>query len=122
MDNLGDKSVCKSCLRVIVYNGRHWVHVGHTPRHPATPTAGMTPRTWEYGTRLSVVVADVIPGASMSGVICFDVNDELRKEAFLLLQRSDSPTPPKDARAVIVFTQGGPTGGYWKFEHEEATA
>jgi hypothetical protein len=37
MENLGTRSLCNSCKKPIYHNGKIWVHVEGSPRHPALP-------------------------------------------------------------------------------------
>jgi len=35
---LGQKDICRSCGKEIIWKGRYWEHVHYTPRHPGLPS------------------------------------------------------------------------------------
>lgn len=76
----------------------------------------MTPRTWPYGTTLEFTVDDVNHRGSLVIVIGKDENGE----GHCMITEWDDM---KDVRVSdvcrIVFTEGGPTGGYWRIETED---
>ncbi|MDB6017705.1 MAG: hypothetical protein JWR19_2194 [Pedosphaera sp.] len=65
-------------------------------------------RTWVYGTQFRCKVVASFP--SMIMVEAAGIN-----EAFSLVGHGVFPLPPVGSMGLITFTQGGPTGGYWKF-------
>lgn len=73
----------------------------------------MLARTWPYGTRKAVVVADAGIEKGQNFAIC--VEECQGGEGFVLLGMSKAVQ--KGAKGYIEFKQGGPTGGYWEF-HE----
>lgn len=68
-------------------------------------------RTWPYGTEKKVKVEY----ASNALIICVEGN-----EAFLLVRHADIEIPCAGAEVVIVFMEGGPTGGYWKIKRQDS--
>jgi hypothetical protein len=73
-------------------------------------------RTWPYGTVKQVTVF-AFNRCYHQGKRCtiLAVTAEDDKEAYLMVNGPDEPTRKKGDRGTITFTQGGPTGGYWKF-------
>lgn len=65
-------------------------------------------RTWPYGTKKNVEVVDV------AGSVLALIDDN--EEGFLLMWPQVESAPAKGDRGMITFTEGGPTGGYWKYE------
>lgn len=78
----------------------------------------MQTRTWPYGTRKSCEVMDVVRSGNTVGLICHADDDPADEAHVCIFNRKDTPeadtAKPKD-RGTLVFTQGGPTGGYWRF-------
>jgi hypothetical protein len=85
----------------------------------------MQTRTWPYGTAKQVIVRE-FKWASNRGqpVSILLVEDdwpvrEAYREAYVLLNDLMGQTEYQPGqRGTITFTQGGPTGGYWKFSPE----
>ena len=70
----------------------------------------MTTRTWPYGTVLEVKVVERVIAGGARALICTEPKSG---EGFVLFgDKSDAK--PGDT-GTITFTQGGPTGGYWKY-------
>lgn len=69
-------------------------------------------RTWPYGTVKKVKVEDVkrVSNGKSWLVMCIGIDDN---EGYMLLGELDGAV--KNETGEIVFTQGGPTGGYWKY-------
>jgi len=44
------------------------------------------------------------------------VMEPATKEAYLLVNGPDEPSYPEGTPGTITFLNGGPLGGYWKFE------
>lgn len=76
----------------------------------------MTARTWPYGTRKTgeVHVAEKckLPSGGSGSIVCVGVAGE--EQAFVLIQNQTEPVPDEGSIVTIEFTQGGPTGGYWR--------
>lgn len=68
----------------------------------------MIKRTWPYGTKKRVEVIHVEP--KVLGLV------DQQREGYLLALHGLDPLPVKGDQGIITFTQGGPTGGYWKYE------
>lgn len=72
-------------------------------------------RTWPYGTQHKAQIVYSVPTQHKTELVnviaC--ACDELR-EIFVLVQNPDEPNPEVGSIATIEFTQGGPTGGYWR--------
>lgn len=64
-------------------------------------------RTWPYGTQKNVKVMHASPRM----IMCAD-----QTEAYVLMRCGETTLPAVGSRVVIVFTPGGPTGGYWKLQ------
>lgn len=85
----------------------------------------MLARTWPYGTRKRVLVIGITEmylrpeGPKCPVVTAVDsdatVADADREGYFLF---GEEAKPAYGAEVTIVFTQGGPQGGYWKIEEE----
>jgi hypothetical protein len=67
----------------------------------------MNTRTWPYGTQKRVKVTHV----SGHCLVCIDEGDEVH-----MLIGIDTDGAKTSDVGIITFTQGGPMGGYWKFE------
>jgi len=74
----------------------------------------MLTRTWPYGTVKHCDVIDVIREPKFTLLICH-ADDDPSNEAHVCIYRPDDVTAEKGDRGRLVFTRGGPTGGYWKF-------
>lgn len=70
----------------------------------------MQKRTWPYGTRKTVLIAEVetLPGYGLF-VLAIDGD-----EGHILLGGGHDIKPEKARTAVMRFENGGPTRGYWK--------
>lgn len=66
-------------------------------------------RTWPYGTQKRVRVLGVEPA------MCMIVSDGI--EGYVLVDAIPEGVQDGDA-GTITFTEGGPLGGYWKFEKD----
>lgn len=79
----------------------------------------MLVRTWPYGTTKGAKVLDVqhTPSGRIK-VLVLEADDG---EGHILVENA-AQTPGVQAGDVgqIVFTKGGPTGGYWRFTQEAA--
>jgi len=69
----------------------------------------MQKRTWTYGTELDVKVFSATKTDIV--VICEKIN-----EGFILVNHGVKDLPKKDDEGKIIFTKGGPTGGYWSWK------
>lgn len=70
-------------------------------------------KTWPYGsTRHAEVVSVEESGTRLGKIVA--LKDELGEGHVLIGPSSSDPCEPTD-RGVLVFTQGGPTGGFWRF-------
>lgn len=74
----------------------------------------MIRQTWPYGTRIPVTIRNIEEGDSFVGIVCQEIGNE--KQAFVLLQRMDETDVEVNQHRTIVFTRGGPAGGYWKID------
>ena len=72
-----------------------------------------TTRTWPYGTRKNVTVIN--SGLARAGRVVL-ARETGTCEVFILVQGLEVWSPATDCEGVIVFSEGGPTGGYWRFE------
>jgi hypothetical protein len=80
----------------------------------------MHKRTWPYGTRKRVQVLSVSTTRFGRVVACAELDGE--REGFILMGGSPDVAKEGDV-GTIVFCQGGPTGGYWRYEADKtATA
>jgi len=66
-------------------------------------------RTWPYGTEYECKVIS----ASRSLIM---VHVPKTGEAFALVKHGVAALPLEGTKGKITFCQGGPTGGYWRFE------
>jgi hypothetical protein len=74
-------------------------------------------RTWPYGTTRKANVMSVVKGEA--GPIYVVLDD--RNEAHVLIGQVIEPNPRPGTDGTLTFVQGGPTGGYWKFEPNQKT-
>ena len=71
---------------------------------------------WSYGTRKQVKVLHAERIQWRGKTVCVvRVIEEKTTLNFVLMRRAAQTARPGD-RATITFTQGGPSGGYWKYE------
>ncbi len=63
-------------------------------------------RTWPYGTQKTVTVVH----SEKNALVC---REDATSEGFVLLGQGDVR---EGMPGTITFLEGGPTGGYWKFE------
>lgn len=70
-------------------------------------------RTWPYGTTRSGVVMSNLKTAT-NGVPVQLVRDDQREGHILTGDAIDSSATVHD-KGTLTFTNGGPTGGFWKF-------
>jgi len=66
-------------------------------------------RTWPYGTRKKVEVIGIESGA----LVCAALDGG--REGYVLFGRGNALADVGDT-GEIVFCEGGPMGGYWKYE------
>jgi len=82
----------------------------------------MQTRTWPYGTTKRVTVFAFNrcnhKGKRCTVLACTGDDD---KEAYLLVNGPEEPPQTKGTKGTITFTQGGPRGGYWKFQPDATT-
>lgn len=71
-------------------------------------------RTWPYGTTKQVQVLVAHQRVVM-------LRDKER-EGYVLLWPNLETMPTEGDYGVITFTEGGPTGGYWKYEASNTQA
>ncbi len=71
-------------------------------------------RTWPYGTRKTVKVERVDNRAEFAGTLAIE---ELKREGFIIINKHEenAVVPVKGGQFIIEFTEGGPTGGYWRY-------
>jgi len=70
----------------------------------------MITKTWPYGTTLRCVVVDCAKQFQC-------VVDE-RNEGHVLVGDAQDPTAKPGDTGTLTFTEGGPTGGFWKFQKD----
>lgn len=79
----------------------------------------MQTRTWPYGTAKRVQVLDVafclIRNVRTRVLTCVELEGE--REAHILVGDGGDEAVSMDV-GYIVFRQGGPTGGYWRYERD----
>lgn len=68
---------------------------------------GVFTRTWRYGTRFAVRV-DAVAGEVVTAF------HRVTGEGFLLVGGGHAIEPEPGKHYVIEFTEGGPTGGFWR--------
>jgi hypothetical protein len=68
----------------------------------------MIPKTWPYGTQRTGTLIDIVKGVQF-------VKDDQNEIHVLMTGAGDMDTKVGD-KGTLTFTQGGPTGGYWKFK------
>lgn len=68
----------------------------------------MITKTWPYGTTYEVVVIS-------STKLVLAVMEPISKEGFILAMHGLKELPKVGERGKIVFVEGGPTGGHWKY-------
>ena len=80
----------------------------------------MMTRTWPYGTTKHATITDVDSERTQSGkLVEFAIAVDSEGEGWVLLGRLCWEGEIKKGDVgVLVFTKGGPTGGYWKFKKE----
>jgi hypothetical protein len=79
-------------------------------------------RTWPYGTVKRVQVMEVITkvGASVAAIICAEIVEQEKPEAFILMMRPELVGHTrKGDQGTITFRPGGPTLGYWDYQGAE---
>jgi len=86
----------------------------------------MHTRTWPFGTTKPVIVlerkAARHKGHPIEVLLVKEIVTELKpNEAFVLIQKPTGIGDPGD-RGIIIFTEGGPSGGYWEFTRTETAA
>ena len=78
----------------------------------------MLTRTWPYGTAKRVKVLAVefamANGRRVRVMACEELGDT--SEAHIIVG-DDGDDAAAGEFGMIVFRQGGPTGGYWRYEH-----
>ena len=77
----------------------------------------MNTRTWPYGTRRVCKVLEDNPRVVREGkapVSILVVEDDAN-EAHIIIDGARDVAIAANATGEIVFTKGGPMGGYWKF-------
>lgn len=76
----------------------------------------MLTRTWPYGTTKPVQILSVSVTRFARIVTCAELDGD--REGFVLMGGSHDQA--KEG-GTIVFCQGGPTGGYWRYETNSST-
>lgn len=81
-----------------------------------TPIKTWNARTWPYGTVKKATVIHTILDSNPKAILV-KADDS---EGFLLIGEETFPKDLAiDDKGEITFTQGGPTGGYWKFTKDK---
>ena len=75
----------------------------------------MLTRTWPYGTRKSAIVRETKNFTDGMQVVV--IEEVGTREAFILHQLPQEIA--KGDTGEIAFTEGGPTGGFWRFTRDE---
>ncbi len=70
-------------------------------------------RTWEYGTRKPGQILSVMQRGTILALVFVEHGDD--QEAFTLFGGDAMRSVKEGDTGEIVFTKGGPTGGYWVF-------
>lgn len=80
----------------------------------------MQTRTWPYGTvkHVTVLKFSRCHAFGKPCTVTAVIEDKQCKcgEGFMLVDGPDEPERAPGTRGTITFTEGGPTGGYWKFQ------
>ena len=73
--------------------------------------------TVPFGTEVRVKVLDVFSMQMLSTIVCEGEVAAGRKEAFICMNGvpTEAILPKVGEEGRIVFTQGGPMGGYWHY-------
>lgn len=69
----------------------------------------MQQKTWPYGTEIKVEVLSA--DKNLIAVRGIEI-----KEGFFLMGHGVKNLPAKGDQGKIIFTKGGPTGGYWQWQ------
>jgi hypothetical protein len=72
-------------------------------------------KTWKYGTWKPCVVIERIASKRQVALIC-EADGEPRQAHACFYRPEDAPEARAGDRGVLVFTRGGPTGGFWRWE------
>lgn len=81
----------------------------------------MIEKTWPYGTkrRATVLKSNWRPeGLDPRAPAGQLLRDELNEGHLCVGEAADQSAQPGDT-GTLTFTEGGPTGGYWKFEKDK---
>lgn len=75
-------------------------------------------RTWPYGTKkhVEIISYDMPDDPMMKTLPIIVAKDHNSGEGFLLIGDKGADESKVGDLGTITFTQGGPLGGYWKFE------
>lgn len=74
----------------------------------------VTTKTWPYGTkRLGTVHINITTREGWVQLVIDDTN-----EAHVLVGGAGDRQAGQGDTGTLTFTEGGPTGGYWKFEKQ----
>lgn len=80
-------------------------------------------RTWPYGTRRTAELLEVL---RRPGVTALVLRDGLGEHHTLIMPARGPHAPAaglaRGRTGQLVFTAGGPTGGYWNFEPDPQAA
>lgn len=79
----------------------------------------MQTRTWPYGTRKPVEVIQVFRDLKKTVLMCQDTAPApgVKPEGYVCMYAGCVyPGVGIGDRGTLVFTEGGPTGGYWAYE------
>jgi hypothetical protein len=74
--------------------------------------------TWPYGSLKTVVVEQIVPFKGTNILICTEC-DTREKAGHVIAGGDHAIDPTVRMKAVMEFTRGGPTGGYWRLIREE---
>lgn len=77
----------------------------------------MDERTWPYGTQLRAKVLERTKATHAGKVVDMLVLQDRNGEGHIILGTSLHGEAGESG--TLVFTQGGPSGGYWKFTPDE---
>jgi hypothetical protein len=80
----------------------------------------MKTRTWPYGTTREGTVMRVLKSGSGRNYPVYVIADD-HSEGHVVFGQNIEPEPEVGTRGTLTFVQGGPTGGYWKFEPNQKT-
>jgi hypothetical protein len=75
----------------------------------------MKTKTWPYGTTRKATVMSIIRGHK--GIQMHIVSDNTG-EGHILVNGANDETAKIGSTGTLTFSQGGPTGGFWKFRKD----